>query len=294
LIGIAGPFLIISGAVFVDRFISQHLTEYYFLGGTPHLNNRIYEIARVLKTLKLCLNELKSFYGDLHPPALAHPSPSGRNQSMTPRPLPGTPSRKIQGPSLFPHFRRFTANGGDFELKYVTRLVPHHSDKAVFKATFQQDGQDHTVVVKFTPKYCARAHEIAGSMDSTPKLWFCEVVESVGMFVVVMDFVEGRRIDNDKLHLLPEEVIGPLRGTIAALHDAKLVHGDLRGPNIIVSEGKSGKRAMLLDFDWGGEEGDVFYPADINMQLTWHSGVKPGALIRREHDTFMLERLVAT
>ena len=53
LIGIAGPFLIISGAVFADRFISQHLTEYYFLGGMPHLNNQMYEIARVLKTLKL-------------------------------------------------------------------------------------------------------------------------------------------------------------------------------------------------------------------------------------------------
>jgi hypothetical protein len=44
----------------------------------------------------------------------------------------------------------------------------------------------------------------------------------------------------------------------------------------------------------GGEEGDVFYPADINMQLTWHDGVKPGALIRREHDMFMLKRWMAT
>jgi hypothetical protein len=179
------------------------------------------------------------------------PSPGGRNQSMTPRPLPGTPSWKIQGPSLFPHFRRFTANARDFELKYVTRLVPHHSDKAVFKATFQQDGQDHTVVVKFTPTYCVRGHEVACSMDAAPKLWFCEVVESVGMFVVVMDFVEGHRVDNDALHPLLNEVIGPLRSTIAALHDANLVHGDLREPIIVVTEGKDGKRAMLLDFDWG-------------------------------------------
>ena len=67
-------------------------------------------------------------------------------------------------------------------------------------------------------------------------------------------------------------------------------HGDLRGPNFIVS----GKRVILLDFDWGGEEGEVFYPADINMQLTWHGDVQPGALIRREHDIFMLERWVAT
>jgi hypothetical protein len=62
--------MIISGAVFADRFISQHLTEYFFLGGTAYLDKRLYEIARVLKTLKLCLNELKIFYGNLIPPAL--------------------------------------------------------------------------------------------------------------------------------------------------------------------------------------------------------------------------------
>ncbi len=281
--------MIISGAVFADRFISQHLTEYIFLGGMPHLNSRLYEIARVLKTLKLCLHELKTFYGDLHPPAPTLPSSVSRNQSISPRPLPGTLSRKTQGPLLFPHFRRFTADGKDFELKYVTRLVPHHSEKAVFKATVQHDGQSHAVVVKFTATYCARAHKVAHGMGSAPKLWFCDVVESVGMFVVVMEFVEGRRVDDDKPHL-PEKVIEPLRGAISALHDVGLVHGDLRGPNVIVSEGSGGKRAMLLDFDWGGKEGDVFYPADINMQLTWHDDVKPGTLIRREHDVFMLGR----
>ena len=45
---------------------------------------------------------------------------------------------------------------------------------------------------------------------------------------------------------------------------------------------------MLLDFDWGGEEGKVYYPADINMQLTWHDDVEPGTLIRHEHHLFML------
>ncbi len=190
---------------------------------------------------------------------------------------------------MFPHFCRFRADGKDFELKYVTQLVPHHSEKAVFKATVQRDGQNHPVVVKFTPTYCARAHEIASEMGSAPKLWFCKVAESVGMFVVAMDFIEGRRVDDDKPHL-PEKVLEPLRGAISALHDVGLVHGDLRGPNVIVSEGKGGKRAMLVDSDWGGEEGHVFYPADINMQLIWHDGVKPGTLIRREHDMFMLER----
>ena len=135
----------------------------------------------------------------------------------------------------------------------------------------------NTVIVKFTATYCACAHRVAHGMDSAPKLWFCDVVESVGMFGVVMEFVEGRRVDDDKPHL-PEKVLEPLRGAISVLHDVGLVHGDLRGPNVIVSEGSGGKHAMLLDFDWGGKEGDVFYPVDINMQLTWHDDVKPGTL----------------
>jgi len=64
----------------------------------------------------------------------------------------------------------------------------------------------------------------------------------------------------------------PLRSTVSTLHNANLVYGDLRGPNIIVSEGTGGKRAMLLDIDQGSD-GDVFYPADINMQLSWHGQV---------------------
>jgi serine/threonine protein kinase len=202
-------------------------------------------------------------------------------------------SRTIQSPSSFPHFRRFTADGEEFELKYVTRLVPHHSEKAVFKAILKRDGQDQSVIVKFTPSYCARAHKLAHEMGSAPKLWFCGEVESVGMFVVVMDFVEGRRVDNDEPRL-PEKVLERLRKAILALHNANLVHGDLRGPNVILQERKDSLRAMLLDFDWGGDDGQVFYPADVNLQLTWHGDVKPGALIRREHDVFMLNRWVAT
>ena len=55
---------------------------------------------------------------------------------------------------------------------------------------------------------------------------------------------------------------------MTALHNAKLVYRDLRVPNIVVSEGKGDKCAILLNFDWGDEEEEVFYLADINMQLT--------------------------
>jgi tRNA A-37 threonylcarbamoyl transferase component Bud32 len=44
------------------------------------------------------------------------------------------------------------------------------------------------------------------------------------------------------------------------------VHGDLRDPNIIVCDDNG--RVYLIDFDWSGKEGEVFYPtAKLNEEL---------------------------
>ena len=61
--------------------------------------------------------------------------------------------------SLFPHFRNFEVKGDQFEINYLARLAPQHSEKAVFKALIRHAGQEHKVVVKFTPTYCAAVGE---------------------------------------------------------------------------------------------------------------------------------------
>jgi len=266
----------ISGAVFTDRFVSQPFTDYMFLGGTPYLNDRIYEIAKILRVLKSSLIDLKGFYAKLAPP------------------IPSSPSKgTLIAPSVFPHFRSFKAmSGGQFEINYLARLAPRHSEKAVFKASIQHDGQERKVVVKFTQTYCAAAHEIAYKENCAPKLWFCEKVATVGigLFVVVMDFVEGRTLHAKST--VSQKIVGQLKQTLAALHRKNHVYGDLRGPNVVVCVDKNGDEfAKLLDFDWGGEEGVVTYPADINMEIGWHAEVCPGGLIHRKHDEFMLQRL---
>ena len=47
-----------------------------------------------------------------------------------------------------------------------------------------------------------------------------------------------------------------LQEGVNSFHDAGLVHGDLRAPNILCD----GNKVMLIDFDWGGKQGEVFYP----------------------------------
>ena len=266
----------ISGAVFTDRFVSQPLVDYMFLGGTPYLNDRIYDTAKILRVLKACLLNLNQFYAALPPPDPTTPSSAARI-----------------APSVFPHFRAFEVNGTQFEINYSARLAPRYSDKAVFKASIQHDGREQKVVVKFTPTYCAAAHEIAYDENCAPRLWFCGQVASVGigLFVVVMDFVDGRM-------LLPkstvsQKIIEQVRRTITSLHGQNYVYGDLRRPNVVVFTDENGEdSAKLLDFDWGGVEGTVVYPADINTEsIKWHPDVRPGGPIRRKHDEFMLQCL---
>ena len=49
-----------------------------------------------------------------------------------------------------------------------------------------------------------------------------------------------------------ERWITELRDLVHSFHQKGFVHGDPRVPNVVCKDGT----VMLLDFDWGGEEGD--------------------------------------
>ena len=48
-----------------------------------------------------------------------------------------------------------------------------------------------------------------------------------------------------------------LQEVLAMFHGDNLVHGDLRDTNIIVEDDE---RVILVDFDWGGWDGETVYP----------------------------------
>ena len=69
------------------------------------------------------------------------------------------------------------------------------------------------------------------------------------------------------------------------LKEQNYVHGDLRLPNLIVKE----KCIKVLDFDWAGVEGDVYYPVNLNTyDIQWPQGVDVGKEIRSQHDRTMI------
>ena len=63
----------------------------------------------------------------------------------------------------------------------------------------------------------------------------------------------------------------------------------LRPPNVILGRDW---RARLVDFDWAGKEGEVFYSTAMNIDIEWPDGAVTCALILRGHDLDMLAKLV--
>jgi hypothetical protein len=78
---------------------------------------------------------------------------------------------------------------------------------------------------------------------------------------------------------------------------ALAVHGDMRGPNIMVRRargaeagGGAGWEVRFVDLDWAGLEGVARYPARMSAELPWHPGAKPGSVLQQAHDVHLLQR----
>jgi len=47
----------------------------------------------------------------------------------------------------------------------------------------------------------------------------------------------------------------------------------------------------LVDFDWAGEDGQAWYPYLMSSQISWAPGVRRYAIMKKEHDLYMLEQM---
>ncbi|KAJ6476216.1 hypothetical protein C8R45DRAFT_373480 [Mycena sanguinolenta] len=273
LVAIEGAYICVAGAVFTDRIVVERLTDYVFIGSHPQvaginaIDEGIRRIGKILKALKTCYQDIPGYYHAVQPP----PSPLASSLPM----------------ACSPHLDQVNINDVVFHLSYQRRLAPDHSPRAVFEALLHSPTTaTQRVVVKFTHQYCATAHELLARQSYAPQLLYHKQHDDVGgLFVIIMAWCSGFPAEK-----LSPEAEAHLRKAVRLLHDASFVFGDLRPPNVMVSDDK----IMLVDFDWVGKEGEVRYPITINMSSeTWPSGVGRGGLITREHDLAMLARLVA-
>mmetsp|Transcript_16732 Transcript_16732/g.33460 ORF Transcript_16732/g.33460 Transcript_16732/m.33460 type:complete len:462 (-) Transcript_16732:114-1499(-) len=84
------------------------------------------------------------------------------------------------------------------------------------------------------------------------------------------------------------EAVQDLVATIKQMHADGYVHGDIRLPNVAFT----GNRAVLLDFDWSGRDGEVRFPSRLNPEV-YPATFRPNRAIKQAHDLIMLERFLS-
>jgi hypothetical protein len=227
-------------------------------------------VARILRALQLSNKSLTAYYSELKTMGVL-----GRDG----KPIP-------------PHFREVEIGGTQYKLDYTKRLAEGSEEKAVFVANLESEGSKFEAVVKFAHSYCEAAHKLLVNELLAPRLHFCKKLEDVGMYVVIMDLVKEPAGITEMLgdQEFTTKVAKNMEKAVRLLHAAGMVHGDLRRPNILVQE--SGN-VQIIDFDWCGKEGEVRYPATINLaQIHWADGVTREGMIKKEHDREMLKDLL--
>ncbi|KIK52320.1 hypothetical protein GYMLUDRAFT_64339 [Collybiopsis luxurians FD-317 M1] len=204
-------------------------------------------------------------------------------------------------PSRFVHWNSFTFQGNQYDLVYRQRLTSY-MEKTVFLAAMSLPSdpnfRETEVVVKFASCYGEAGHRLLAEAGFAPRIYYCGFEESIGLWVIVMDYIQGA-VCNRKLI---EHEKDSLSSAIAILHKNNLVFGDLREPNVIITEPKG--KVYLVDFEWCGpcidiKEGDsvvqprVRYPADISMGhgIDWAPGVGRDRVITIEHDIYRLNKM---
>lgn len=84
-----------------------------------------------------------------------------------------------------------------------------------------------------------------------------------------MEFVDGQTLAELTLKKEEKEQVRKrLQETLYLSHCNRLVFGDLRPPNVVITTAI--KDVKIIDFDWAGEEGQVKYPCHWpNIIRTW-------------------------
>jgi hypothetical protein len=147
-------------------------------------------------------------------------------------------------------------------------------------------------MVKFVRSYSRDLHEHCASLALAPPLlgfeklagdWFMVVMEYMNDYVALSTLEDRVSISKQ----LPQMVTD----LVASFHAQNFVHGDIRDSDLLVL--MKGKLEMkLIDFDWGGKDGEVRYPVLINNHTVHRPpNVVGGQLITREHDLLMVENI---
>ncbi|KIK64163.1 hypothetical protein GYMLUDRAFT_83497 [Collybiopsis luxurians FD-317 M1] len=274
LVGIAGPWLVILGAVLTSRTIVQRLSPFEWLACSRVLDSeQVHRIARRLYALRLSIEQLGEYYRTLSsPPVASH----------------------LIHPRFCPSINHFSLDGKQIPFVYV-----HPLERDPVSVTFKVIRLDtkQAIVIKFVRQYGHAAHVWMSEQGLAPKLLsYTSLGDHYGnLHLVAMEFVEGQTLDDaySISEPLPADIQNGVRRALDILAEKKFIFGDLRRPNVILANGTDSieKRIRFVDFDWVGKEGEFRYPFHLASVVRNPSGALEYDLITREHQENMFEQL---
>jgi hypothetical protein len=274
IITIAGPWIAILGAVFLDYPVVQPLTDFLWVGDNPQQPSRLTHLTRVFHCVSLALQELREYYGGL--------------------PDTGNPPGRF-----FPYVTHYLdSSNRRIEFSYISKLDKTNDSKAIFLARTQDTNEPKTIVVKFVQSYNSEAHALLQEHGLAPALLYDGSRQSETRFasdrsMIIMDFVRGVDLDLHTERPTPPCILKDVRKALQLLHDHDIVFGDLRPPNVMAVQDADGRATggMLVDFDWCGKHGEGVYPLCMNQVIKWAAGMEPGETMYKHHDDAMFLRL---
>ena len=182
-------------------------------------------------------------------------------------------------------------------LTFVSR--PNDAYRRLFLTTLSSPSiPDLQVLVKLVPRsYSRDVHKHMADNGLAPKLYGYAEVKDVPT-AYVMEYLDPSVWQTLYQLFKPKkkpnkptanQLRGALQEIIAALDEKEYVHGDLRSNNIMIRTDVMDKSVELkvVDFDWAGKAGQVYYPAERNEEIQWPG--EAGGPIEQDHDSKMID-----
>jgi len=195
---------------------------------------------------------------------------STKYSATPPRPIPAGCHRfpAVTQLQRYPHNEGSEEDSVDFSIRKFH--ASRQNDRWVYLATISDQPQI-SILVKFTRWYSVELHNFCQRSGNAPRIFGFERLPG-GWYGIAMEYLESARSLFEVGQLwkhgfitdaeLPgSEWVQELQALVSAIHDRKLVHGDLRAPNILYNR----QKPILIDFDWGGEAGKARYPVPLDQ-----------------------------
>ncbi|KAJ7093619.1 hypothetical protein C8R43DRAFT_1141824 [Mycena crocata] len=288
LIGINGTQLAVGAAIQSTHLYMDQIYLGHIMPGRD-FDDSVHRLAQVLTAIKSAARALKTAYANtLHTinnlssgtmllPFF--PIPVAQPGSTSTMPVINFTARMIKGAS----------NSKDSESLGVGPELSCRAD-ALYIADVDVAGSPKQCVVKFTRRYNKFAHEVLANQGLAPKLYHCILVQD-RHYMVIMEKLTGKTVE--KVDVKEMDIGGlqrSIRDAVKLLHDHDIVHGDLRSPNIMVTD----HGVRILDFDWAGQNEKACYPYAISTDPDmWHPEVKPASIMKKLHNNFLVKKIIA-